>query len=186
MHWHQACNLLGYDKVARIWQQGHSLQTTTSIPSWITALSWRRGLHNSVKLQVKPCRTTQDRQVIVKSSSKSWSNRGDNGKPFQYSCWENARNSIKRQKRYDTGRWTPQIRRCPMCYWDEMVRWHHRLNGHKSEQTPGDSGGQRSLALVHGVTKGQTWLSNSTTTPPPPQETLSLRVSGWARPVDIL
>ena len=28
---------------------------------------------------------------------------------------------------------------------DEMVGWHHRLNGHESEQTPGDSEGQRSL-----------------------------------------
>ena len=29
---------------------------------------------------------------------------------------------------------------------DEMVGWHHRLNGHEFEQTPGDSKGQRSLA----------------------------------------
>ena len=29
---------------------------------------------------------------------------------------------------------------------DEMVGWHHQLNGHESEQTPGDSEGQRSLA----------------------------------------
>ena len=28
---------------------------------------------------------------------------------------------------------------------DEMVGWHHWLSGHESEQTPGDSGGQRSL-----------------------------------------
>ena len=28
---------------------------------------------------------------------------------------------------------------------DEMVGWHHQLNGHKSEQTPGDSEGQGSL-----------------------------------------
>ena len=28
---------------------------------------------------------------------------------------------------------------------DEMVRQHHRLNGHESEQTPGDSEGQGSL-----------------------------------------
>ena len=28
---------------------------------------------------------------------------------------------------------------------DEMVGWHHRLNGHESEQTPGDSEGQWSL-----------------------------------------
>ena len=27
----------------------------------------------------------------------------------------------------------------------EMVRWHHWLNGHEFGQTPGDSGGQRSL-----------------------------------------
>ena len=29
---------------------------------------------------------------------------------------------------------------------NEMVGWHHRLNGHESEQTPGDSEGQGSLA----------------------------------------
>ena len=29
---------------------------------------------------------------------------------------------------------------------DEMVRWHHRLNGHEFEQTLGDSEGQRRLA----------------------------------------
>ena len=29
---------------------------------------------------------------------------------------------------------------------DEMVGWHHRLNGRDSEQTPGDNEGQGSLA----------------------------------------
>ena len=29
---------------------------------------------------------------------------------------------------------------------DEMVGWHHCLNGHEFEQTPGDSDGQGSLA----------------------------------------
>ena len=28
---------------------------------------------------------------------------------------------------------------------DEMVGWHHRLNGHNLEQTPGDSEGQGRL-----------------------------------------
>ena len=28
---------------------------------------------------------------------------------------------------------------------DEMVEWHHWLNGHEFEQTPGDSEGQGSL-----------------------------------------
>ena len=29
---------------------------------------------------------------------------------------------------------------------DEMVVWHHQLNGHESEQTPGNSEGQGSLS----------------------------------------
>ena len=29
---------------------------------------------------------------------------------------------------------------------DEMVGWHHRLDGHEFEQAPGDSEGQGSLA----------------------------------------
>ena len=29
---------------------------------------------------------------------------------------------------------------------DEMVEWHHRLNGNELGQTPGDSEGQGSLA----------------------------------------
>ena len=28
---------------------------------------------------------------------------------------------------------------------DEKVEWHHRLNKHEFDQTPGVSGGQRSL-----------------------------------------
>ena len=38
---------------------------------------------------------------------------------------------------------------------DEMVKQHHQLNGHEFQQTPGDSGGQRS-ATVHGVRKS--WI----------------------------
>ena len=37
-------------------------------------------------------------QVIVKSSDKVWSTGGGNGKPPQYTCCENAMNSMKRQK----------------------------------------------------------------------------------------
>ena len=29
---------------------------------------------------------------------------------------------------------------------DEMVEWHHRLDGHEFEQTPGVGGGQGDLA----------------------------------------
>ena len=32
---------------------------------------------------------------------------------------------------------------------NEMVRWHHQLNGHEFERTLGDSGGQRSLVCCN-------------------------------------
>ena len=45
---------------------------------------------------------------------------------------------------------------------DEMVWWHHQLNGHEFEQTLGDKLREACHAAVHGVTKSQTWLSNWT------------------------
>ena len=40
---------------------------------------------------------------------------------------------------------------------NEMTGWHHRLNGHEFEQTPGGSEGQEDWhAAVHGVAKSQT------------------------------
>ena len=48
---------------------------------------------------------------------------------------------------------------------DEMIKYHHLLNGHAFEQTLGDSEEQGSLACytVHGVTKSQTRPSDWTT-----------------------
>ena len=44
---------------------------------------------------------------------------------------------------------------------DEMVGWHHRLNGHEFEQAPGDGEEQGSLAgCSPGVPKSGTQLSN--------------------------
>ena len=45
-----------------------------------------------------PCRATQDGQVMVENSDKTWSTGERNGKPLQYSCFENPMNSMKRQK----------------------------------------------------------------------------------------
>ena len=45
-----------------------------------------------------PCSATQDGQVMVESSDKTWSTGEGNGKPLQYSCLENPMNSMKRPK----------------------------------------------------------------------------------------
>ena len=44
------------------------------------------------------CKATQNRQVMVESSDKTWSTGEGNGKPLQYSCLENPMSSMKRQK----------------------------------------------------------------------------------------
>ena len=39
---------------------------------------------------------------------------------------------------------------------DELVGWHHRLDGHEFEQAPGAGEGQGSLVCSPGVTKSHT------------------------------
>ena len=44
---------------------------------------------------------------------------------------------------------------------DEMVRWHHRLDGHGFEQAPGIGEDREAWhAAVHGLTKSWTRLSD--------------------------
>ena len=48
---------------------------------------------------------------------------------------------------------------------DEVIGWHHWLNGHEFEQIQGDRDEQRSLACCSSwVAKSQAWLSDWTTT----------------------
>ena len=51
-----------------------------------------------MKLRVIPCGATQDGQVMVERSDKTWSTGERNGKPLQYSCLKIPMNSMKRQK----------------------------------------------------------------------------------------
>ena len=60
--------------------------------NWITALC------NLMKLWAMPCRATQDRQVMMKSSDKMWSTGEGKGEPRQHSHLENPMNSMKRQR----------------------------------------------------------------------------------------
>ena len=45
-----------------------------------------------------PCKATQDGQVMVESSDKTWPTGEGNGKLLQYSCLENPMNTMERQK----------------------------------------------------------------------------------------
>ena len=45
---------------------------------------------------------------------------------------------------------------------NEMVGWHHRLNGHEFEQTPGDSGGQGSLMCSSPCGRKQLGMTEAT------------------------
>ena len=54
-----------------------------------------------IQWSYEPCclyRATQDGQVTVKSSDKTWSTGGGNGNPLQYSRHKNLLDSMKRQK----------------------------------------------------------------------------------------
>ena len=43
---------------------------------------------------------------------------------------------------------------------DEMVGWHHRLNGHEFEQILGDRDREARCAAAHGVAKSRTRLTD--------------------------
>ena len=44
-----------------------------------------------------PCGATQNGRVMVERSDRTWSTGEGNGKPLQYSFFENPMNSVKRQ-----------------------------------------------------------------------------------------
>ena len=53
-------------------------------------------LSNSMKPS-HACGATQDQRVMVERSDRTWSSGEGNGKPLQYSCFENPMNSMKRK-----------------------------------------------------------------------------------------
>ena len=85
-------------------------------PSWITALSWWRGLCNSVKLWATPCRATQDSWVTVKVLTKH-DLLGEEMANHSSMLAVRTPEQYEKAKRYDTGRWIPPIWRYLICYW---------------------------------------------------------------------
>ena len=68
----------------------YSQKTSQSNHTRTTALS------NSMKPS-HACGVTQDGWVMVERSDRMWSTGEGNGKPLQYSCFENPMNSMKKQ-----------------------------------------------------------------------------------------
>ena len=91
-------NILPRFVIAFLLSSNHLLILWPQSPSRITTLSWRRGLHNSMKLWAMMSRATQNGWVTAQSSDKMWSTGGGNGKPPQYTCHEDLMNCIKGQK----------------------------------------------------------------------------------------
>ena len=56
-------------------------------------ITWITAFYNLMKLSVMLWRATQEEQVMVESSDKTWSTGEETGKPLQYSCLENPMNS---------------------------------------------------------------------------------------------
>ena len=63
---------------------------------------------------------------------------------------------------------------------DEMVGWHHRLNGRESEQAQRDSEGQGSLA--HCRSKSRTQLNSNKKSEGEIPEFSSIRITGFFQP----
>ena len=76
-----------------------------------------------------PHRATQDGQVMVQSSDKTWSTGEGNGKPLQYSCLENPINSMKRKKDRTLKDELPRLVDAPYATGDQ---W--RTNSRKNEE----------------------------------------------------
>ena len=73
--------------------------------SLMTALSWWRGLQNSMKLWAMPCRATQDGWIRAESSNNTWSTGEENGKQPQDTSLENLMNCIKDWKEEGVRGW---------------------------------------------------------------------------------
>ena len=68
------------------------------------------------------CEAIQDGWVMMDRSDRMWSTGKGNGKPLQYSCFENPMNSMMRQKDRILKDELPRSLRCPIFYWRSVEK----------------------------------------------------------------
>ena len=99
--------------VLAIWPQ---IRSTS--PSWIRALTWRKGLCHSVKLRTMLWRASQDGWVLMKSSDLvHWRKKQQ---PTPVFLPRKPHGVYEKAKRYSTGRWASQIIRCQYATGEEQ------------------------------------------------------------------
>ena len=81
-------------------------------PSWIIALSWWRGLCKAVKLWAMPL---QGHPRQTGHSEEFWQNVVHWKREWLVFLLREPHEQYEKAKRYDTGRWAPQVRRHPIC-----------------------------------------------------------------------
>ena len=62
---------------------------------------------------------------------------------------------------------------------DEMVGWHHELNGHESEQTPGDGEGQGSQACCNPWGHKESYMTEWLNSNNPKAKVPGVALGGW-------
>ena len=87
--------------------------------SWIRAL-WQRELYNSMKLWTIQSRVTQNRWVIAKGSDQKNGPLEEEMQITPVLLLLEPHEQYEKAKRHDTGRWAPQVRRFPICYWGRV------------------------------------------------------------------
>ena len=119
--------------------------------SRITALSWQRGLCNSMKLSKQNPKGNQPWILVGRIDAEAETP----------GLWSSDANSWLTGKVPDSGKDGGQKeKRVPE---DEMAARHYWCNGHELGQTLGDGERQRGLDTVHWVIKSRKWLADWTT-----------------------
>ena len=104
----------------------------------------------------------KEMELVNPKGNQSWifTERTDAEAPI---LWlPNAKNRLTGKDPDDRNHWGQEEKGMTE---DEMAGWHHWVNGHEFEQTPGDGEGDREAwrSAVHGVAKSQTRQSDWTT-----------------------